>query len=442
VGLLAFLLLAVCATSEPAPPSTDPDIALIPDAARAEAPAVSAGTGNVTQKRYIEEVPTALSFWPGTPSTLAPAWENRTSVSYAFKGDLSPSLGATFSDRFSIEETDGETFAPDSAIRNDVREAYLTLRPTQQDFVEVGRINIKNGVAIGFNPTDYFKVGTSLAEASSDPTVTRDGRLGVVAIRAQAFWSAGSVSMTYTPDLGAPNLVETSRPVLGLDLGQTNPSQRLLFTAAFPLGDLNPEALIFLSHGDQRVGLNISHLASASTVFYAEWSGGVYQDLYSEAQLDPGRRTQFWRDDLAAGLSWSNAAAKLSANLEYEQHDAGLTTGERHFLESDTAAAALLAVRIADYANYLQQPLYRRGVFLRISRSDAFVENLSLSIISVADLDDGSFAYQAAAVYDVSSRWTFGLYFGRNVGARDSTFGASPANPGRQAVSLDITRYF
>jgi hypothetical protein len=58
--------------------------------------------------------------------------------------------------------------------------------PTRLGHLEVGRINVRNGVALGFNPTDFFKTGSLVDQASLDPTVVRLNRLGTVMTRFQA----------------------------------------------------------------------------------------------------------------------------------------------------------------------------------------------------------------------------------------------------------------
>jgi hypothetical protein len=410
------------------------DASLIPDIAREESAPSEPATP--AQKRYLEFVPTLLSWRSAAPAAATPDWQSRASLSYAAAWDPTPRVRLRFSDRFSVVRTDGEEFRARSDLQNDVREAYLAWQPKAESVVQAGRINLRHGVALGFNPTDFLKDGTGLAQASADPTVAREGRLGVVLLRAQRFWTGGSVAVNYAPKLADDPKPGDRRRPFDLDLERTNAADRLLATADFRLADFNPQALVYLGPDDQRLGLNVTHLASSSTVVYAEWSGGWRRTLFDAALRDrEGPRR--WRNDFAVGLNWSNAATKLTAVVEYHRHGGGLSEAQRRTLATPGQALATQLVR--EEAAFRQEPLGRDGVFAMITRNDAFVENLTLGALGVADLHDLSAAYQLSAVYDLSDRWTVGLYLGRNRGGDDSAYGASAV---RQAVSLDLVRYF
>ncbi len=68
---------------------------------------------------------------------------------------------------------------------NDFREAYIEWRLADQTYLALGRINLKSGIALGYNPTDYFKTRTVSEPLSADPTVLREDRLGTVMLRLQ-----------------------------------------------------------------------------------------------------------------------------------------------------------------------------------------------------------------------------------------------------------------
>ncbi|MFX5922309.1 hypothetical protein ABTE55_19205, partial [Acinetobacter baumannii] len=80
-------------------------------------------------------------------------------------------------------------------IVNDLREAYVSWRGTGETFADAGRINLKSGVALGFNPTDYFRTNAVDIYVSNDPTVLRDNRLGTLMARAQVVREIGAVTL-------------------------------------------------------------------------------------------------------------------------------------------------------------------------------------------------------------------------------------------------------
>jgi len=67
---------------------------------------------------------------------------------------------------------------------------YLTWEPAASTYLEAGRINLRNGAALGFNPTDFLKTRTLVGQASLDPSAARQNRLGTAMVRGQKIWAA------------------------------------------------------------------------------------------------------------------------------------------------------------------------------------------------------------------------------------------------------------
>src|SRR6201999_1263826 len=99
-----------------------------------------------------------------------------------------PSLTLTLSDRLNVFEQDGREALASDTLRNDLREASATWQPVVSYYLEAGRINVRNGAALGFNPTDFFKMRSLVGQASLDPSVLRQNRLGTLMVRAQTIW--------------------------------------------------------------------------------------------------------------------------------------------------------------------------------------------------------------------------------------------------------------
>ena len=51
--------------------------------------------------------------------------------------------------------------------------------------IDLGRINVRNGVALGYNPTDYFRAGAVRAAVSVSPASLKENRQGSVMLRGQ-----------------------------------------------------------------------------------------------------------------------------------------------------------------------------------------------------------------------------------------------------------------
>jgi hypothetical protein len=433
-----------------APPAQADDVDLIPQAVRQGAPAAPAATERAA-KLNLEN---ALSVWslrdpvvsiPGGTSVDA---RNRTSVELRGRWRLGKSVELHLSDRASAIEQNDFSFPSSRTWRNDWREGYLTWEPAPREYLEAGRINLRNGVALGFNPTDFFKTRSLVDQSSQDPSALRENRLGTFMLRGQRIWDGGSASLAWAPKLYSPTPIETGLPAAGrrARLDRTNGASRLLASASFELGDLAPQLLVYHEGGVTRLGLNLSRTAGKSVVLYGEWAGGRYPNLITRA-LAYGRETgtlpagvpgvlpaasgDEFQNDLALGFSWTGAA-KLTLNAEYLYHQAGMTREDwRRWFATGSANAGSLAATgalwyIRAFAADQQEPATREQLFLRAAWSDAFVPHLELSGFALVNLYDRSRLVQLGARYDLSERWTLGAYLGANLGAAESERGSLP----------------
>src|SRR4029077_5400772 len=117
---------------------------------------------------------------------------------------LGPALRVTYSGRLNLRLEEGLGFPNRENLTHDLREAYLSWEPLDRLYFDAGRINLKSGVALGFNPTDFFKTRAVVEPLSLDPTVLRENRLGTVMARAQHIWERGSLTAAFAPALSEP----------------------------------------------------------------------------------------------------------------------------------------------------------------------------------------------------------------------------------------------
>src|SRR5262249_19470428 len=160
-------------------------------------------------------------------------------------------------------------------VRNDFREAYVTWEPQTNFYLEAGRVNVRNGAALGWNPTDFFKTRTLVGQASLDPSVIQQNRLGTAMLRGQAIWNGGAARRAFAPKLLPASSVLDSNPI-GVDpqFGATNAATRVLGTLSFDVWDLSPQLLGYLEDGRSKVGVNVTRPIGDAIVVYAEWAGG------------------------------------------------------------------------------------------------------------------------------------------------------------------------
>ena len=462
-ALLAAFLCAAMPTVAGA--QENKDLERIPDTLPGAAGEQTSGPSTTRQRRFfVEDAVTASSLRSNlpvpSPVSAPPNWQNRTSFDALAQWNLSEHVSATLSDRFNILLQSHDDFPSRQSFHNDFREGYVTWEPEARKYLEAGRVNVRNGVALGFNPTDFFKARTLVDQASLDPSVIRQNRLGTVMARGQSIWDGGSVSISLAPKLSSPAPITTSsQPSLNPSLDRTNGTNRMLLSASVDVSDLNPQALIYAESGRTRLGLTLSHQISQSIVGYAEWSGGKQQTLAAQA-ADYGKRTgtlpsdvpalpptdsaEKFRNDLALGASWTSES-KITVNVEYHYHQSGFSRQDwKNWFDTGAASASRADITgelwyVRGFANAEQQPLTRRQAFLRADWQDAFVPHLELTALAFVNLYDGSKLAQLSASYDLSDAWTFRAYISANIGGSRSERGSVPE---AGSAILQIVRYF
>jgi hypothetical protein len=381
------------------------------------------------------------------PSSFAVGWQNRTSFDAYLQWKPLKSLSFTFSDRLNLYFQDQQSFFSKNTVRNDLREGYVTWQPHTSIYLEVGRINVRNGAALGFNPTDFFKTRTLVGQASLDPSVIRQNRFGTLMVRGQAIWSSGSVSIAFAPKVMSPSPVIESDPI-GVDphFAATNSAYRVLGTLSFDALNLSPQLLGYFEPGRSKAGIHLSRPIGDAVVVYAEWAAGPEKNLITRAiefgrqmgtlpdnapLLPPTSASTSFRNDVAGGFSWT-IATKVTLNVEYHFHQSGFGLGywKNWFaLGSTPGAPAALTGELwylRAYANDQQEPLTQHEVFVRASWPRAFVPNLELTAFAFVDLLDGSVLSQVSANYYLSSRWTASVYLSSNLGPTRSERGSFP----------------
>ncbi|MGH6873090.1 MAG: hypothetical protein ACREHE_16465 [Rhizomicrobium sp.] len=388
---------------------------------------------------------------PSPPS----AWEARLFLDSRIAWRIDDALSFSYSGRLNLRAEDGLSFPGHQNIRNDLREAYFTWDNGSGLFLELGRINLRDGVAEGFNPIDYFKTRTVVEAISADPTVLREDRLGTAMLLGEMVWTGGAFALAIAPKLASdsPPYLDAELPSFNPMLDRTNAHTRLLAKASFHLAeDISPELLAYSEAGHSRFGLNMTKGFGQAVVAYLEWSGGRRASLADDAVMDgirnhvlfspplPVDGSRHFRNDLALGLTY---ATKLGINidLEYDYHQAGFAPVDwRNWFAGGVDPnlhGALWFIR--GYANDQQEPMARNSLFVRIDWQNAFVRNLALTGFVDTDLHDGSGLAQVTADYYLSPSWSAGglvdLYFGKP----RSNFGSLPL---RSSVLFKLSRYF
>ena len=296
--------------------------------------------------------------------------------------------------------------------------------------VDFGRINLRNGPAYGFNPTDYFRDGALRSITSVDPMALRENRLGTVMLRAQRLWNGGGLSLALAPKLANGPDNGSFNP----DWGATNHQHRALLTWSEKLGErVSGQALLLAAAGQgPQLGANATALFSDAVVGHAEWSLG--RDDGSAARAAGFTPSSSRRSKLATGATWTLPTG-LALTLEYQYNGAALRHAQLATGRADDVD------RIGSYllANQAHQDsAARQAWLLYASQRNAGLKNLDLAGFVRRNSDDHSLQAWLEARYHFE-RFDLSLQWQATHGSTLSEYGVLPY---RQSVQLLGSWYF
>ncbi len=303
----------------------------------------------------------------------------RVSLDARYDAALAAGLRAVLAERL---DTAWSQNPAASAAVGTLKEAYVSWQPDANVVLDGGRINGRQGVAFGYNPTDYFRADAVRSVVSLDPNSLRDNRLGTVMARGEVLWDSGALTVLYAPRLTQ----HTSTAALAPDWGATNATGRWLVSVSQRLAaKWTPQWLVFGADGHPtQVGLNTTGLIGQSTIVYAEVSSGRATSLYAQALDQP--QTSTWRARAATGLTYT-ATNKLSLTVEYEYNGAGLSAQRWSGVQRGDPADY---GRYREYLDQQQDLPTRSNLFLYASWADVLIRHWDLTAFWRLDLADHS----------------------------------------------------
>ena len=346
----------------------------------------------------------------------------RTSLDMQYDKTLSKNWRVLLSDRLDLNSSD--QFKHQSTV-NTLREAYLSWQASDNHIVDGGRINARNGVAIGYNPTDYFRDGALRSISSITPASLKKNRLGSVMLRGQQLWNNGSFTALYSPKIST----QSSDASFSADLGATNNRNRWLLSLSQKISnDINPQWMIYgEEHHSPQVGTNLTYLVTDAAVSYIEWSGGRSKSLSS--QLFNTMNDEAFRSRLSTGVTYTTDN-KISYTLEYDYNGAGMDKNEWNALRKGAISAY---TRYRTWAQNSQDPATKQSVFFYSAWQDAMMNHLDVSGMVRYNLQDNS----RMSWLEARHHWDhadLALQWQRNSGSAGSVFGALPQTRTMQIV--------
>jgi hypothetical protein len=400
---IVWLLLLLSLMAHAGDPGDD-------DAAALSLPSTPIGSGDVARAAAltIEGAETAAAQRGAGEINV-----QRVSLDARFDGSVARGWRAVLAERL---DSDWQGAFTGNQEIGTLKEAYLSWQPRANLLIDAGRINARQGVAIGYNPTDFFKADAIRSLVSLDPNSLRENRLGTVMLRGQALWNGGALTAQYAPDLTD----HTSSAALDPNLGATNSRGRWLVSLSQQLAQgWTPQWLAFGDEGrSAQLGLNVTALLGPGVVAYVEASAGRSTQLLAQAVNLPQRETM--RARAATGLTYS-LANKLSLTFEYEYNGAGLSASGWSAVQSGNPT---VYGRYREFVLAQQDLPTQANALLYASWQDLIFRHLDLSAFLRVDLVDHSRLPWLELrrhwnAFDLSLRWQ------DSIGKPTSDFGAS-----------------
>lgn len=350
----------------------------------------------------------------------------RASLDVRFDANVAQGVRAVLSDRLDLFHNNG---GPPTQDANTLREAYLSWARRDDQIIDIGRVNLRHGAAMGFNPTDWFKEGALRSIVSPDPLMLRENRQGTVVLQGQTLWSSAALTAAVSPKLGSA----ANSATFALDAGATNPRSRWLLAGSYKFSDrLNPELLLYGGvDTPTQIGLNLSTLVGDATVVYGEFSAGKGRSLVTQAlQLPEAERNQ---RRAALGLTYTTGF-NLSVTAEAEYNSAAPDRDQWNALPGLDPTGPL---RLLATAQTLQDLPMRRAWFFHATWKDALLRRLDVSGFLLRDAETSSRSQWLEARYrwdrvDLAVQWQ--LYSG----AAGSVYGTVPQ---RRMIELALRAY-
>ena len=347
--------------------------------------------------------------------------EGATRASVALRGNYQPTEATSvrYSARLDAFDTHVNSFAADHDRTASLLELYVTHAINRDLSVQAGRINVREGNAYSFNPTDYYRANSVKLFVNPSPLVTRESRQGTFGLRGLWLQPQGALSVLYSPKLGNPG----PSNAWGLDSALTNPSHSLLVTWSRTLSEKTNVKLLGLKASDQQwqLGLSGSTLVGDALTLHAEGSHGRAAGV---AFTPSGRVANQW------ALGGTLTTGQWSWTLEQAYNGQAITDAAftQWVVSQPQAAYAYLSG-----AERLQSQNARRNWLFYVSRPDFIWSRVELrGFVRLNPNDHGRMTWlELRRKFD---RFDLGYQFTATQGRATSMYGITPAKRLHQVV--------
>ena len=324
------------------------------------------------------------------------------------------------------------------------KEIYFTVPVSEQQYLDLGRINLRSGVGTGFNPTDYFKTNALISRTSEDPSQLRTNRLGTTVLRWQNIAEDSSWALIYAPEISRNSAgLVTDASVIGQNMQRTNDRERAVLRYARTFANnLATDVSLYSEAGRPQLGLNLSSGIGQKMLLTFESNWARRQTLLDEAfansstPLSAAITSRFGRDYSYRTLNQTNLGGSYTGDnnitmlLEFHYNQAGLNRQQwRSYFEAAQANTSLgnqlQLLTVRQQSSVRQEPMSRKTLFMRITAPEIFHPDLTLTFLMQRDLEDQSRLFQLEAAWLVSKRTSAKIRYATFRGKPNSNFGSN-----------------
>jgi hypothetical protein len=284
--------------------------------------------------------------------------------------------------------------------------------------LDLGRINLRDGVALGFNPTDVFRSGALLARRTEDPSRLRESRLGVVGFRLNRNTEIGQFSALVAPRINSSQAPSWYDPRWGAVNGKHD-QYYVKYTPPSWSGLYTNMVLHRAEGGAMTWGVNATDNWGQATVAFFEAARTRHPGLLDVALNDSS--VQQWRNKFATGLTFATQS-RQTLTLEYDYNGDGLNKADWNGAWQDASQGQLTRGFLT--AGQRQDPLSRHSLMVMLQWEQLLGRNDDLSCLMRASLVDRSrFSWCEWTFRQTQCDWA--LNFTHFSGSERSEYGAS-----------------
>ena len=315
-----------------------------------------------------------------------------------------------------------------------IKDLFYKTSYKENYFFELGRMNVKEGIAYGYNPTDYFKGGSSFT-LSVDPKEKKENRLGALLVQASAILDDVTIKALYSPKISAAsNTVWANKKYFGLHLFQSNSQERASFYVGYTgFDDFSISGLLHTNDDGLNIGLNLSYV-DENIIWYMESSTVKKRntmDTFTDTLPMQDIHTTFhskdiYRTELSLGINYTSEA-NIITTFEYIYNQAGMDhkDWENYFnLSKKNLDYTGIMMKIRGEILESSKLLSKHTLFMMVRQSDAWT-NLDWSMLSWINPVDKSSLIQLGISYEYKEI-LFSLDARAYVGKQDTEYGSYP----------------